>query len=402
MKLAFAAILFALPPFGQIINPPSSGGGGGTTTCATTSNLLSGNGTAGGCVDSGVAPQIINTSIGAAAIQLPHWRTVLGKVRTNAGNAKVLMIGDSTTWGHGSSLQATFVTTNSYPSRLGTLMAIGGVTPTSSGYGNPYVTGGSDADNRWSIGTGWFSAGFGNGSFEGTGAGNLIFTPSVNADTYQVFYLGNGGLGTVTMTATGGTPVVVNTGSLSAGVFSSTITAAVASTANNVTITQSGASYILGILPTLSTQSQVLLLNAGAAGAQTSAFIGTGNFSVTNYFKAIAPDLCIISLGINDAAASVASATVTANLQTIINYCKISGDVILETMPPSSGTPQSTFEALYVPAYYTLANSNSVPIIDPYTRFGSAYYAPMMFDGLHPNDYGYWDWAQQVVHVLTQ
>ena len=32
MKLAFAAILFALPPFGQIINPPSSGGGTGTVT----------------------------------------------------------------------------------------------------------------------------------------------------------------------------------------------------------------------------------------------------------------------------------------------------------------------------------------------------------------------------------
>ena len=32
MKLAFAAILFALPLFGQIINPPSSGGGTGTVT----------------------------------------------------------------------------------------------------------------------------------------------------------------------------------------------------------------------------------------------------------------------------------------------------------------------------------------------------------------------------------
>lgn len=330
--------------------------------------------------------------------QLPKFRLALAKTRDGGADTKILFVGDSTTEGIGSTLNGTFVNAGSWPTRI-----------KMSGSASPPVTGGmavyNIGDGRWTLGTGWtVQGGFGfcNGGnnagaiTENAAAGNLTFTPGSAAgsyDSFVVYYLTNSGNGSVTATATGGSPVTINTNS-GGGWGRTTVTASGAATSNAVVIAPvSGAVYIVGVEPFLSTTPSIRKGNVGVSGATTGECANASTFSSLPGIELYAPDLTVISLGINDASASTTAVTLSANLQTIITAAQLSGDVLLVTMPPSQNSTWLSFEVQYVAAEYALAQTDGMPLFDLFQRWGSVYSSLFQsVDGVHPNQSGYWDW----------
>ena len=75
--------------------------------------------------------------------------------------------------------------------------------------------------------------------------------------------------------------------------------------------------------------------------------------------------------------------------------------------PASTGSPYTTYEALYLPVYAALSISTSsgpatpTPELDIYHRLTGTYLTgPWFYDALHPNDYGYQDIANAATSLL--
>jgi lysophospholipase L1-like esterase len=195
------------------------------------------------------------------------------------------------------------------------------------------------------------------------------------------------------------------------GVFKATCTAGSAATTNAVTITTTsdvGSRRIVGVEAYHSTQRRIRVGNAGVGGSSSIGWANTSNaWKSVNCIAAYAPDLTIIDLGLNDMPApNVAPATFKANMITIINACRLSGDVILMVPPPPQIGGASNLTAGYaalIPTYPELATAQQTGLVDIASRWGSydalnplGYYS----DTLHPSRIGYGDMAQAVSTVV--
>lgn len=339
-----------------------------------------------------------------------RWRLALANVRNGTSNARILCIGDSTTSGIGDSTAATIPATNSYPTRLASFLN-SVVTPTIVSLAVPLTSAASNADNRWTLGTGWSKVGIGFGAagtaaFSGTSTAlNLVYTasPQVNCDGFYIYYLGSGTVGTITATASGGTPQVIVASGLASGIYRSLIPAASASSSNTLTITSTLATnYIVGAEPVLSTKMQVLVGNSGCGGVTSTSWNSTGAFAGLSFIGTVAPDLSIISLGINDAAASISAATYQTNIQAIITKCKLSGDVILCDPLPNQTAGTIAIQKTYLPVLSSLATSNNCVYASIFNRWGGAYNSNYMnADGTHAIDQGYWDWSEFIANIIA-
>lgn len=280
--------------------------------------------------------------VGDSPSRLRKWRKALANVRSGTADAKVLCIGDSTTTGVGISGNIQGLP-GAYPYILASMLNASGL-PSARGLGIPGKSGNSDS--RWTIaanaGAGWYYlAGYawganGNLNLASGINGTLVYTDAVLADRYDVYYLQNTGLATMDITATGGSTVTQATVG-TAGVNKVTASAAAAATTNTVSIARntSGALHIIGIEPWLSTTKQVRIANAGVGGSAASDWAGNGSsasFRSTVCIQAYAPDLTIISLGINDANSAASVSTWHTNLATLIAAAQVSGDVVI--VPP--------------------------------------------------------------------
>jgi lysophospholipase L1-like esterase len=337
---------------------------------------------------------------------MSNWRLAFAKVLDGTADAKIMFIGDSTTRGLGGTYAATVPDYDSYPWRVAQLLNSYGI-PAAPGLAMPRSTINSNLDNRWTYGTGWqpFNLGPVGSAAQGltTPAGNLVFTPggTYSYDKFDVYYLRYSGGGTITCTATGGTPVSQPAVGTSATV-KFTVVAATAATTNAVTCSSTGTNYIVAMEPFLSTTHRVRVGNAGIGGTRSAQWATTGSFSGTEFIKAYAPDLGFVSLGINDAGDGVAVASLQVNLSTIITAIKVSGTAGLLTMPPSSGSPYVENEVVYVAMYKSLASSMEIPLIDWYSRLGKSYNSSYMNDSLHCNNIGYWDIAGAITAFITR
>lgn len=114
-------------------------------------------------------------------------------------------------------------------------------------------------------------------------------------------------------------------------------------------------------------------------------------------------------LGINDSKGPRTVAQFNADLTTIVNAAKTSGDVVLLSVVPSKATgtvrsPDYAVEAQYRDAAKQLASSLSCGYVEIYNRFESftvsdaaGYYNT---DGIHPTTFGYADVAGAVLGAL--
>jgi lysophospholipase L1-like esterase len=386
--------------------------GSAPTTC-TTGNAPTGvlaNGNATGCAaigggGGGVWGSItgtISNQIDLAiypGVDLPKWRLALAKMRTGTSDARILAVGDSTTGGYDATSNA-----YTYPTQLANILKTA-YTNVSSDFSDPATSLGQTT--YYALGTGWSGNVGGSISANSAGSTSTTYTPggSTTYDTFDVYYLCSSSSGTLTMQATGGSsvPVVTGTGTCgAAGVHKTTITAALPATTNAVTLSAtSGTVYVIGVDPSLSTTTRIRVSNLGFSGAKTSDFypvIGGYGFGYT--LQTYAPDLCIIWLGVNDAGASVAATTYATNLAGIVTYCQASGDVILMTLVPSSGSPYTTYEPEYLSQVQSVAATSSLPIVDIWDRYKATWQTSFMSNALHPNNSGYLDIAGAISKIL--
>lgn len=339
---------------------------------------------------------------------LGKWVRAKARVYAGTQDAKILCIGDSGTEGAGSSTISTFPERSAWPARMAALLTAGGL-PAASGLGVPRYNTILQADNRWTIGTGWLPSG-GMGILNACAytasspASPLVYAdPTILADSFDVYYLTNTGLGTLNITATGSS--VVNQSANAAGsVQKVTVTAASAATTNTCSISGTGNVYVVGVEPFLSTTKKVRIGNVAAGGtsANTWALATGGTFAGDKVIQAYAPDLTFIGLGLNDATVASPTNTLMTNLTTIRGFVT-TGDVAFITWIPSNDGARTPYEPGYIAGIAaTFGPTNAV--FDYYTRVGS--YANALAlglsagDNLHPSDLGYYDIGQWAARGL--
>ena len=269
--------------------------------------------------------------------QLPIWRTKLSNVFNGAGDARILFIGDSTTWGAYSAAYPANATSSGWPALMSRMMPAS--LPASNASATPQAAG--TTDSRVTLAGAFtqsnLAAGFAHWCYTVNGTGTLtVFTPrdGVIYDSFTIYTQGGQGGGTISATATGGTTTNI-VQPYSNNVVKTTVTAGSAGTSNAVTLSWvSGTSVqVIGIEAFSSTTRRIRFSNAGFSGS-TSGVWTDANTSLSA-IKAWAPDLTIIMLGINDAQSNIPPATYQANIQTIITNAKLSGDVVVMTVVPS-------------------------------------------------------------------
>jgi len=356
--------------------------------------------------DTGAFPPVFNDALGKTFAPAQLWQNInqqsTGKaraafagVRAGLTPAKVLCVGDSTTAGYNTSAA------QSFPGFLPN--AMGPIVPVSPGLSIPPR---QINDPRWNMG-GWpiiNSFGWADSlalMSNGSGTGLATYTAGVMADTFDVYYFGTGGYGTLHLELDSGEKIDVDT-STAGTVKKATLVASAATKTHVLNMFNSSTLpvSVLGIEASLSTAPSIRIANAGVAGSASSQW-GNAQGGVTGSgsaaaIRGYAPDLTIIMLGINDAKAAVPVATLQANLTATITAAKASGSVILASVVPTNTTPEATLEQTYRTSIAAFATAQNAGYVDIFGRFGSysdSQALGMYSDGTHPSAIGYADMA---------
>lgn len=362
-----------------------------------------------------VATPIADAAVAAKAVPfaspiLPRWRKAAALGRMGQKRPRILCIGDSLTSGVFSDVygSATGSTNqggpNSYPAQLARLLDKSGMP---AYYGLAIPGHGANPDPRWTIGAGWvFQAlGAGNKACLSTSTANavLTLTPGIKADRYRVYFAANSGTGQMKAQATGGAESAPFGQNATGGTYFIEVSAAAASAANVVTITGiSGTVFVTGIEWWDSTDPyRVTVMNGGVGTSKATDWASdlTHYARAITWIKAVAPDLAIIELGINDMAAGDTVANVTAAVTKIITAAEITADVILVAATPH---PEPTSLDALNEAYRTATGVPKRPYVDLFQRYGhrSSTEGFMTVDKTHFNAVGYGDKAAAIAPLV--
>lgn len=386
-------------------------------------------------VNSGLLPPLMGASQRAEenqanAILMPKWRAALAKMQSAAAgtkNARILCIGDSTTFGVFSNGTSTGdLKPLAWPTQLANRFNSVGINAhANSFFGSATGAAGGTAqsndqnDSRVSMGTGWSrSVDFGvcgtTYTANNTTSGPFAFTPTVPVDTFTVYFYQQAGGSTLSWNINGGAATNVNlSGTQAIGSF--TASGTLGTNTINLNWVSNGAQVIrlMGIEAYDSSKNWVGIINAGWPVARSTDWNSTGFFyaAISNGIAGLKPDLSILDLGINDNGAGNSLNLYIGQMQNIINQCKLSGDVILQSPNPTLNN-YLTFHYPYnqqtamQQALLTLANTNNIPMIDIYGRWGGTNgYAisnanGLMGDNLHPSAAGYADKASAGFKII--
>lgn len=322
-----------------------------------------------------------------SVIDLPKWRKARAMARLGLGVARVLCIGDSNTMG-GSAVGANLNRRlHSYPNAMAPL--IGGTAHDTFGNGGVLVADYPSYDPRLTIGAGWgFSTPTAGGStwVNNTTTDALAFTPEgawsqadvwlalTEATTVSVGIAGN---------MTSYTPAINS-------VVRITYTAPTSAVQALQIARVSGNARVIGW--SCRAASGIAVLGAGRQSWKTTEWLDATNFaSPRNSIAAIAPDICLICLGLNDfgSASPIPLVDYRANMATLIGVCKDAGADVAMIVPltqAGSAWPD------WVAAMYSVATEAGVPVIDMTERFGTREQldaAGWATNALHPNSAGY-------------
>ncbi len=345
--------------------------------------------------------------------RLRHWHAKLGGALHGLNDARILCVGDSTTFGsYSTGVNTGEQVEHSYPTALKNLFAgtgfnahansvIGWGNGGENSYNNDGRVGGTGATQSpdWTIGGGAFTL---------VSPNTLSFTPDQDVDTFVIYTIGwngepdldydidGGATTTVPLTAPSdqlNTPIVVNT--------------TLGSHTLNMTPNSAGNLFILGVEAYDSTKQYLHIINVGAAGSKASDWIATGKpWSPVNSWDYYSPDLILLSLGTNEWVSGDSVATYKSNMQTLIDGIVTTGgiDIALVTPAPSdAGSASIATQDSFVDAIYELANDNDLLVIDNYARFidyTTSNAAGMYGHVFHPRDLGYADFALGIYKAI--
>jgi lysophospholipase L1-like esterase len=329
-------------------------------------------------------------------------RKGLARVRAGTGRLNIACLGDSTTAGTGANT-GTSGQAGAYPyaypallksilnSRLAT--AIDGAV---FGQSNGGVVGYGTFDTRVTLGAGWGTsiAAIGSLWYNNSTTNAFAFTPTEQVDTAIVWYVRNGTGATFTIDVDGGAALATVNANGASGFLGQTVTFTKGAHTINVKRNGTGTDlYLGGIIAYDSTAPSISVWNWGYHGTTSTTWNSTTNaWSPANAVAAIAPDVVIYGLGINDMGVTDVT-TFKTNVQAIITKALIAGDCIIAIPNPvSTGAHAQSDQDAIRQALLDLACTNDLPVIDRYTELESYTQANAngwMYDTLHPNKLGY-------------
>lgn len=339
------------------------------------------------------------------------------KTRAGISNTKVAMFGDSTFLGSGSSGVAL------YPAGAREYGPCVKLASRLNQYSIPAVShasfgdGASGAsffawDPRFSAGAGWTIASLNNlwsvGSYLNSSTTNpLNFTPIGSVDTFVLYYaITSGGARSFTYAVDGGATTPVDCNAAQAiGVLTIPAGAAGTHTLNIARVT--GGIYILGVRAYNSSIKCVEIMNMGRSGGRASNATSSNAaaWDALAAFPTWAPDLTIINLTINEWLNNGNLTTYKADMQTIINTAKATGDVILCTGVPSAiGSATTVTQNGVAEVVRTLARENNLLLVDNLSRFGTYEIRNpqgLYTDTAHPNGPGYANAIGPIYEILS-
>ncbi len=349
---------------------------------------------------------------------LPKWSAAVNAARAGQRNARLLCLGDSTTFGQGA--LSTAITGNDKSASWPTVLAaksFGGVPgrwDNTIGTGNITASTYGSFDNRLTMGSGVGQGGAGSESLGGTpfartSAGNFfVWTPGVPVDTFEIYYCQQSGGGIFSFAVDGGAATQVNTNG-STAVLKTTVSVARGNHSLSLDHVSGAKSFVYSVIAYDSAQKSVQVLNAGWPGVKATDYaVSASPFSPLNVFDDYAPDLTVLDLGINDwnQATPTTQTAYKAAMQALISAAKAVGSDVLLVVPVPSGTTSGTANQASFQTYiYDLAASNGLPVVDMIARWGSwasANSAGLMRDTLHPNSTGYADKAAAIAAAIIR
>lgn len=366
----------------------------------------------------------IGVAVRLTSSRLSNWQAAVSDVYSGTADAKLLCVGDSTTAGVGVSGGYQHLP-GCYPWQLANALDALGITAT-PGLSVPGPNS-SNTNAMFSLGSGWKYGGSDgqplawgrNSCYRATSSsiGNLVFTPTngVEYDSFDIYYVKSPGNGELSVSISGGGATVIDTDGAQ-GITKTTVTAA-ASTSHVVTMTRGAFAsepiHVVGVEPYLSTKKRVRVGNAGVGSsnaydwARNSAGTGAAVWDARSAIKAYAPDLTIISLGLNDARDSRTVGDWLTDMGEVIAAAQVSGDVLI--IPPFPvGEGASSVRKTLVPTYISAIRRVNLPAVNIAARWGGDYTNSMMEeaglrngDGVHLSAAGYADLAKVVASLLA-
>lgn len=348
-------------------------------------------------------------------LPLTNFQIAIASTRSGISDTKILCVGDGVTWGYGSLLTNTFVTTGSYPSRLSALLNTT-VTPAFDGAGIPgNITTGTDG--RWTVASGWSLVPFGfGGAGNGSGynnpagaSGTLTFTPLSGAGTvnsFDVYFTGTvGATGSAKafIGATGGASIPFT---VVAGINKITAICPSSGTNSAVNIGAVGNVTILAVEPFLSTVPRIRVANMGVLGSSCSDW---NSASPQALIAAYNPSLIIAMFGAQESIANVPSNTFAANVLQFLPSTNV--DTILVIPPPltTSAALMNTYaQAIYgdVISYSKIPGGPILPgiAVENYNaRIANGNSSPnYYFNTSYLSSSGYWDLAAMIACGFRQ
>lgn len=357
-----------------------------------------------------ITPYLYNFPSSSLGSPFPTFQAAVTNVIANTGNCRVLIIGDSTSYGVGSAaFQAGNAYQSSWPHLLAALFNSHGI-PSQEGLASSYRASGGQGDNRWTNTGSWAymlggSQGFGGSLTTTTGDVGAALTfnqPGLVIDSARGYFAADPVRGACTLQVGTGATVAVNTAVTAAPLVSGIATSGTTPAVNNVVVNTTNTSPVaLSALELMnSTGSYLYVCNAGIGSSTTTNWVSSDSIDARSsdaFIRAFAPDLTIINLGINDAIVANSPTIVSRNITTIAHNAAISGDVLLTTNFISN-QGYRTYERLYA---QQLRANFAYPMLDLQAR--SANYVQLGWmngDGVHFLGQAYSDLAATVFQAL--
>jgi len=365
-------------------------------------------------------------NFGNPSTQFTKWKTGVARVKAGAGRARIVICGDSTSWGEGGGDSGTNNRVNAkercWPTIMAKQLSLLGIP---ANYENLYASGGntgitaiSDFQNAYKTGfnvtAGWtFSASTAAGGCLFTNTtdttGVISYTSQIAVDNFELCDLQVSTGGIITYNIDGGTETQLNQANATT-VFRKTVIPCGSVGTHTLNIKRiSGNAFFMGARAWNSTVSQVDVLNLGRCSSQTSDWIVNSNaWSPLNSLQDLCStaDLVVIAHTINDGLNGATDAAYLANLVTIRAACAAGGaNVLYATGNPSNvATITAATQARILADLKARAVADGLPMVDQNARYidwFSLNQRGWMFNNNHPNTSGYADWGSFMGSLLA-
>jgi lysophospholipase L1-like esterase len=341
--------------------------------------------------------------------ELTRWRAAVARAQAGQGCARLLMLGDSTTFGYGSQGGEGYLRTPfSTPAQIAAFLTSSyGCRAQANGWmGLSLPTG----DPRITLGPGWTSTGtltsIGGGIIAATRVDSVMsFATGAVVDTFTVYYIAAPGNGVSSIGIDGCAAKLVDSGD-HPSIAKATIDVPPGPHVLKITshVLANGI-LIVGCEACRKSDDHISVLGAGWHGA-TSSQIACGDHYYSSLLAIlnIKPDLITINIGINDWYGRTPLPDFSRNISALVEVATACGDTtVLTPTPTNSSQVPADRQLQYVQEIIRVANAAGVPVIDLHERFGSwetGNAMGVMNDDVHPNARGYADIAVAMIEAI--